>query len=143
MTHQDYFRKYRLSLAQYAEILVAQAFDGKKTADGYRGFDVENAKINGRRGRIEVKSKWTKTPGGKATVIHCKENKRAMTHLAVVLVEPDNHEVNEAWLITKTQAFGLRRRKTKSRYINVKELSEFRLKTDITRKLNTVAKSRI
>jgi hypothetical protein len=139
MTHQNYFKEYHLSLAQYAEILVAKAFHGNKSAVGYHGFDVANARINGRRCQIEVKSKWNVA---EATVIHCSESKQLMTHLAVVFVGED-YTLEEAWLITKKQAFTMRREKTKSKYINVKDLRKFEDKMDILAKLNLVANAKI
>src|SRR5437763_909541 len=93
-THRDYFRTYRLSAAQYGELLVAQLFDGDKLGDSQRCYDVEapvdalkrvlNAtgvddtsslwpKTNDAV-RIEVRSKLSRTPAGKATVVQCKDS---------------------------------------------------------------------
>ena len=94
MTHQEYFKKYEVSVEQYGVLLVRLAFLGKGTRHGNKGYDVAHARIDGQKQcRIEVKSKVTETEAGKANVIHCNENKflggtKGMTHLVVVLVNP-------------------------------------------------------
>jgi hypothetical protein len=112
-THRQYFRRYRLSAAQYGEILVAEAFHGRKLGDSQPCYDVvTNAgKIaDALRGagvhfdvssdrqaevRIQVRSKLSESRSGKASVVHCKAtdlegSKRhaGMTHLVVILVHP-------------------------------------------------------
>jgi hypothetical protein len=126
ITHEEYFRKYRLSVEQYGELLVALAFHGKKMPDHQKGYDVA-ASIDGKAARIEVKSKFAETRTGRATVVHCSDNKLkrgGMTHLAVILVEhcEGRSSVKEAWSLTKEQAAKLRRRNTKAKYINVNDL---------------------
>lgn len=143
MTHKDYFREYKISIEQYGVLLVALAFDGKNTQHGNKGFDIYDAKISDNPCRIEVKSKITQSLTGKATVIHCNDNKfnkKGMTHLAVVLINPDSYEVAEAWLITKNKVRTLRS-KTESKYIPVKKVREHKGKgkIDITRKLKEIS----
>jgi hypothetical protein len=109
-SHRYYFRRYQLNAAQYGEILVAEAFHGRKMGDAQRGYDiltpqasfVDALRSAGLRPeqilfaglsteiRIQVRSKLAETPaGGKASVLHCKESDlHAMTHLAFVLVHP-------------------------------------------------------
>jgi hypothetical protein len=97
-THRKYFERFRLNVEQYGEILIAQAFHGKKMGDAEPCFDVETTKqkmiaslkaariskqdsracLNGLHDetvRIEVKSKLWSTPGGRAYVIHVNDNK--------------------------------------------------------------------
>ncbi|MGH7176836.1 MAG: hypothetical protein ACREJC_05590 [Tepidisphaeraceae bacterium] len=108
-THRLYFRRYQLNVAQYGEILIAEAFQGKKMGDSQLGYDIlvskgafrnalRNAGLNlelmrtspfNDEIRIQVKSKLNETPHGKATVVHCTDsNLKAMTNLAVVLAHP-------------------------------------------------------
>jgi hypothetical protein len=117
-SHYDYFRKYKLNVEQYGEILVAQAFKGKKKGDAQHGYDILIDKaskvisklqdtVTGKKKiksffpypnklvRIEVKSKLSITNAGKASVVHCSKTKLAdkrakegMTHLAIVIVQP-------------------------------------------------------
>jgi hypothetical protein len=121
ITHQDYFRKYKLCAEQYGEILVNLLFRGTKMPDNHKGYDV-SAQIDGKPARIEVKSKVAKG----ATVVHCGANKFGrgrMTHLVVVLVDNDkNFSVTEAWLLSRKHALKLRRMETQSKYINVPHL---------------------
>jgi hypothetical protein len=116
-THRQYFRQFRLNVEQYAEILIAQAFDGKKEGDAQPCYDVEasaekiinrllDAGIPGgavdsclravKDGsvRVEVKAKLARTPTCRAHVIHCRDHKlegvrdhRPATHFAVVLFD--------------------------------------------------------
>lgn len=140
MTHREYFTKYHLSVQEYGEILVALVFEVKKEPSGTKGYDVK-ASISGQEARIEVKSKLARTRTGKATVVHCHNNKfakGAMTHLAVVLVD-DYGKVVEAWLVTRDDAQRLRRQNTKSKYINVNQLRGFAGKQNITSKLDEAA----
>jgi len=142
MTHRDYFKEHGVSIEQYGVLLVSLAFGGTNTPHGNKGFDVDKAIINGKPDcRIEVKSKVTHGVG-KASVIHCNENKftpSGMTHLAVVLVDPDSYAVADAWLITTEQAKTLRRPNIKTRYISVNDLRNFTQKTDITSILKAIA----
>ena len=108
-SHRDYFRRYQLNVAQYGEIVVAEAFLGKKMGDAQPGYDIVTSKaafidalqragIGAERMttfnlnediRIQVKSKLNETPSGKASVVHCQDsNLEAMTHLAILLVHP-------------------------------------------------------
>lgn len=150
-THQHYFRRFRLNVEQYGEILVAHVFDGTKMGDAQPCFDIQASEQTVRRQlladgaepevvarcflecvggeiRIEVKSKLARTPGGRASVIHCSDNKvkgvrswRPATHFAVILFEPDG-SVARAWLVPAQIAQRLRRIQTKSRYIPVSSL---------------------
>jgi len=113
MTHRQYFRRYRLSAAQYGEILVAEAFRGQKLGDSQPCYDVLTsaaALVDALHGagvpysalsgpeaevRIQVRSKLSESRSGRASVVHCKTtdlegSKRhaAMTHLVVILVHP-------------------------------------------------------
>jgi hypothetical protein len=162
LTHRDYFRRFRLSVEQYGEILVAAAFRGEKMGDSQRGFDVristtdfievlKGAMINagqavvekmvspsfGDEIRLEVKSKVSKTnSGGVAYVVHCNESKfedrtskngiqkLAMTHLAVIIVNPasrlesesdEKGTIQHAWLMTREMAADLRKMKSQSK----------------------------
>lgn len=113
-THRHYFQRYRLSVAQYGEILVAQAFCGKKMGDTQRSYDIvtSNAVFNAALKsvstdnpflpcsdstediRIQVRSKLDGTAYYKASVVHCKEGDLVdggMTHLVIVLVHPCPH----------------------------------------------------
>jgi hypothetical protein len=163
ITHEQYFRNHNLSVGQYGELLVKLAFHGKKMADNYKGYDVKG-KIAGKPARIEVKSKLAETPTGRATVVHCgdsKFGKEDMTHLVVILVKPckkhtpvmeewpsarscrvscscEVPSVEEAWLLSTQQADDLRRRRTKSKYINVNDLGEFK---SIKNRLQKAARS--
>ena len=108
-THRHYFRRYQLNVAQYGEILIADAFQGRKLGDGQRGYDIVTSKgafidvlrragigaettpatTLGEEIRIQVKSKLHETTTGKANVVHCKDTDlNAMTHLAIILVHP-------------------------------------------------------
>lgn len=142
MTHREYFKKYRISIEQFGVILVCLEFQGKNTAHGNKGFDVAEAIINGKPNcRIEVKSKVHEGVG-KANVVHCGENKflpGGMTHLAVVLVDPEKYEVTEAWLITTDLAKTLKRMETKSKYINVNDVRNHPYGINITNELNIKA----
>jgi hypothetical protein len=148
-THRAYFKQYRLNVEQYGEILIAHAFRGEKKGDAQPCYDVEAAAKNVRLGlleagaapplidsclssskggtvRIEVKCKLAHTPGGKATVIHCRNKLRgvrhhlAATHFAVVLFDGEgNGTAEEAWFFTSGVAEQLQRKDTKSGYIPV------------------------
>src|SRR5690348_15031762 len=104
LTHRAYYRRFQLNAAQYGEILVAGAFQGRKMGDTQRGYDIlvnrerfrdalQEAGLNsgpmlvsvsGQDVRIQVKSKLLKTSSGNASVVHCKSGDlEAMTHLAV------------------------------------------------------------
>jgi uncharacterized protein (DUF433 family) len=140
-THRQYFQTYKLSAAQYGEILVAQAVDGEKKGDAQPCYDVRadaggvrrlleraNADAHSpvwpREGevRIQVRSKLTLTPSGTATVVHCRDNDfKEMIHLAVVLVHPDG-TIENAWLMTSDTAARLRKKKGATQYIRVSQL---------------------
>lgn len=149
MTHRLYFRSYKLSAAQYGEILIATAVDGEKMGDTQRCYDVRaDAKgfkhLLGRTEvdatsplwrlegevRIQVWSKLTHTPGGTASVIHCKKSDfELMTHLAVVLIHPGGKDnaplqgtIVDAWLMTSDAAAELRKKKGATDYIRVSQL---------------------
>ena len=88
----------------------------------FRSFSTHAARTT----RIEVKCKLARTPGGKATVIHCRNKLRgvrshlAATHFAVVLFDGEgNGTAEEAWFFTSGVAEQLRRKDTKSGYIPV------------------------
>jgi uncharacterized protein (DUF433 family) len=149
-THRDYFRKYQLSAAQYGEILVAQVFRGQKLGDSQRCYDVEAGADSLRQVlravgadegsplwpqtdeciRVEVKSKLSRTPGGVASVVHCNDFKfDGMTHLAVVLIEPNGGSdlgaegrIADAWLLTRDTAAKLRPKPGVEQYIRVSQL---------------------
>ena len=116
-SHREYFRRYKLNVEQYGEILVAQALGGEKMGDAQPGYDIlvdraQVIKILQRAGtakkqvksffeiptknvRIEVKSKLSTTKTGQADVVHCGKTKfdgargkEGMTHLAIVIVHP-------------------------------------------------------
>jgi len=111
-SHREYFRRYKLNVEQYGEILVAQALGGEKMGDAQPGYDVRvrrsafikvlqkaRTKLGLPRRdeeiRIEVKSKLSTMKSGKATVVHCGDTKfdgargeEGMTHLAIVIVHP-------------------------------------------------------
>ncbi len=87
--------------------------------------------------RIEVKSKLRFAESGEASVIHCSDTKlndltrgegtkaktfRAMTHLAVVLVEPETFEIAGAWLLTHAAVIRLRKDATASKYVPVESV---------------------
>ena len=94
-SHRKYFRRYKLNVEQYGEILVAQAFQGKKMGDAQRGYDIGVSKKHFKEAlqkagadvkqirrflpkpdeeiRIEVKSKLM--PTSEATVVHCGRTK--------------------------------------------------------------------
>ena len=40
-THQDYFKRFRLNVEQYGEILIAHVFDGTKMGDAQPCYDIE------------------------------------------------------------------------------------------------------
>jgi hypothetical protein len=83
-THRQYFRRYRLSAAQYGEILVAEAFAGQKLGDSQPCYDVlttdgklaaalqaagVSCAIPAHRGaevRIQVRSKLSESRSGRA-----------------------------------------------------------------------------
>lgn len=91
-THRRYFERFSLSVAQYGEILVAQAFGGEKRGDAQPCYDVaagRNQFATALKGagidaqpllsgvpdgdlRIQVRSKLSHTRSGQATVVHCK-----------------------------------------------------------------------
>jgi len=152
-THRDYFRQFSLNVEQYGEILIAQVFNGTKKGDAQPCYDVETSDYNMRLGllaagisqgtvesclsglkdgvvRIEVKSKLAQTLAGRATVIHCSDNKidgarthHPATHFAVVLFDGAGNGIAEhAWLFSNEIARQLRRMETKSRYISVSSL---------------------
>jgi hypothetical protein len=93
--HRDYFRRFRLNVEQYGEILVAHAFRALKLGDEQIGFDVRVPRAEFVRTlraagidaeqlidcgeasevRIEVKSKLSNTRSGPAEVVHCGETK--------------------------------------------------------------------
>lgn len=162
--HQEYFVRFQLNVEQYGEILAAQAFGGRKCGDDQPSYDVEvtnavaqeNLKSLGVDGpeahrvlgpdhmlRIEVKSKLSLTNSGKATVIHCSDNKfygvrRAnrehspMTHLLFIKVAPQSiaeesnplaGQIEAAWLMSRAQAAELRcRGKSTVKYIGVADV---------------------
>jgi hypothetical protein len=127
-THRQYFRRYRLSAAQYGEILVAEAFGGQKLGDSQPCYDVLTTEeklaavleaaggsygVPADRGAevlIQVRSKLSESRSGKASVVHCKtsdlEGSRrhsGMTHLVVVLLHP-------GWCrVTRRRSYGARR----------------------------------
>jgi hypothetical protein len=154
MTHEGYFDKYCLSVEQYGEILVKVAFRGTKMPDNYKGFDIE-AMIKRKPARIEVKSKIANSSNSKPSVIHCNDNKvgsNGMTHFVVILInrkangKRSESSVQQALLLSKERAESLRRTKTKSKYINVRELKKEANKKltdikDITDELRKVAQS--
>ncbi len=100
-THREYFTRFRLNVAQYGEILIAQVFQGEKMGDSQRCYDVETSyeKIRANFAahgtvqeivksclsifrcvgdgniRIEVKSKLERTSSGTASVIMCNDGK--------------------------------------------------------------------
>jgi uncharacterized protein (DUF433 family) len=149
-THRDYFRRYQLSAAQYGEILVAQVFGGQKLGDSQRCYDVEASADSLRQVlraagadegstlwphtddavRVEVKSKLSRTPSGLATVVHCNDSKfDGMTHLAVVVIEPNDGSesgeegrIADAWLLTRDAAAKLRPKPGTEQYIGVSQL---------------------
>jgi hypothetical protein len=108
-TPRHYVRRYQLNVAQYGEILIAEAFHGRKLGDGQRGYHIATSKeafidalhiagidaetptpsrLTGQI-HIQVKSKLNQTASGRATGVLCKDTDlEAMTHLAVVLVHP-------------------------------------------------------
>jgi hypothetical protein len=51
-THRRYFERFSLSVAQYGEILVAQAFGGEKRGDGQPCYDVAVGRNQSRRGVV-------------------------------------------------------------------------------------------
>jgi hypothetical protein len=93
-THRHYFRTYKLSPAQYGEILVAAAVSGEKKGDAQPCYDVladaaglrvllKKSNVDPEspawphheeKVRIQVRSKLTHTPAGKPSVIQCKES---------------------------------------------------------------------
>lgn len=153
-THRAYFKKFRLNVEQYGEILVAQAFHGEKKGDAQPCYDVEATHSDLRIGlqeagasplaiesclachsedaiRIEVKCKLARTASGKANVIHCHNKLKgvrrhfAATHFAVVLFDGDgNGTVEEAWFFAANIAEQLQRKATKSGYIPVPALRD-------------------
>ncbi len=124
-THRQYFRQFRLNVEQYGEILIAQAFGGRKEGDAQPCYDVEAPEVNirsrllnagipndtvdaclktlaGTPARIEVKSKLARTPAGHAHVIHCRDSKlegvrghRPATHFAVLLFDGEAEGIAE------------------------------------------------
>lgn len=93
-SHRDYFRRYRLNVEQYGEIVVAEAFGGEKMGDSQPGYDIRigvAAFLNALRAAgidtarmvldqrqeicVEVKSKLSRTSTGNARVVHCSESK--------------------------------------------------------------------
>lgn len=154
MTHEDYFDKYGLSIEQYGEILVKLAFHGTKMPDNYKGFDIK-ATIKRKSARIEVKSKLANSSNSKPSVIHCNDNKvglNGMTHLVVILInrkanrKRSESSVEQGLQLSKEQAARLRRIKTKSKYINLRQLKKEASKKsadikDITEKLRKAAQS--
>ncbi|MCX7174446.1 MAG: hypothetical protein NT159_11105 [Proteobacteria bacterium] len=179
-THREYFRRFSLNVEQYGEILIAQVFDGTKKGDAQPCYDVEASEhdichrllatgvsqetvercLSGLKDgvvRIEVKSKLEQAPAGKASVIHCSDNKidgvekrnhRPATHFAVILFGVGERKgiAERAWLFSNEVARGLRQMETKSRYIPVSLLErEFRngLKAiiDISSIINEAASS--
>jgi hypothetical protein len=84
---------------------------------------------------IQVKAKLNEAPSGKASVVHCPDsNLRAMTHLAIVLVDPgarvehgdpaEEGLIVHAWLMTRDRASELRFKKGQEQYINVNKLKK-------------------
>src|SRR5262245_30546275 len=128
-THRQYFRKFSLNVEQYGEILIAQAFSGKKMGDAQPCYDVaaleENIRdrlldagnprelveaclspVKGATARIEVKSKVARTLRSRASVIHCRDHKLegvrghgAATHFAVILFD-DKGAAEHAWFFS-------------------------------------------
>ena len=94
-SHRDYFRRFRLNVEQYGEILAAHAFLGKKMGDEQVGYDILTTRTATREllhkhgiptdslffgedsdeVRIEVKSKLSSTVSGTAEVVHCTNAK--------------------------------------------------------------------
>ena len=144
LTHRQYFQTYKLSVAQYGEILVAQAVAGEKRGDTQPCYDVladaaQLGDLLSRAGvdrtspvwpapetevRIQVRSKLRNTPSGTATVVHCKETDlQGMTHLAVILVSPADGTIAHAWLMTSEAAARLRKKdEGRIQYIRVSQL---------------------
>ena len=141
-TLRDFFRRYRLSVEQYGEILVAELLNGVKMGDVQPAYDVYTTPERMEQGdcpirdkivpengevRVEVKSKATITSGGKATVVNVGKVKMGgvrrhppMTHMLVVLVEPEGERegnIAEAWLLDLE--FVLGHRQGESQYLNV------------------------
>ncbi len=76
ITHREYFMKHKISVEQYAVLLVRLAFGGENTLQVNKGFDIDNSTIEEKRNcRIEVKSKVSFGPSGKASLFHCNDNK--------------------------------------------------------------------
>ena len=153
-SYREHFRRLPLNVHQYGEIVVTKAFRGEKKGDSQHGYDIETSKAEficalQRAGMgaeqlamfdlkekilIEVKSKLNETSSGKANVVHCGDSKMAMTHLAVVLVNPGSrvkhgnpaHEglIVHAWLMTRSKAFNLRPKPGKEQYIRVNQIKE-------------------
>jgi hypothetical protein len=88
--------------------------------------------LHGGTVRIEVKSKLSHTPTGVANVIHCSDNKLfgvgnypPATHLAVILIsDPENGKIVNAWIFSRKVAEGLRTQDTKSHYISVSSVKQ-------------------
>lgn len=145
-SHRAYFQRYRLNVEQYGEILVADAFRGKKLGDGQPCYDVECGAQEVRQSLmgvadlnlvnecvpngvddtvlIEVKAKVTRG----ASVVHCHNNKiegarsfKGATHFAVILFD-EQGVAAPAWLFPSAVARALRREQTKSRHILVSSL---------------------
>jgi hypothetical protein len=151
MTHRRYFQLSRLSVAQYGEILVAQALAGTKLGDAQPCYDVlvpwerfvdairtvhpEAASwpAPSTDARLQVRSKLNKTGSGVARVVQCKETDfKEMTHLIVVLVDAgarteggvmdDEGRIEHAWVISAESARRLRQKPGKVQYIAVRDL---------------------
>ena len=141
-TLRDFFQRYKLSIEQYGEILAAELLNGVKMGDAQPGYDIHTTLERMEQGgcpildkivtdpnddvRVEVKSKAAETSGGKANVVKVGEVKMGgarghppMTHMLVVLVEPEDGDITEAWILDLVFVLGNRRSESKSQYLNV------------------------
>ena len=140
-TLRDFFLRYKISVEQYGEILAAELLNGCKLGDSQPAYDIHTTQermtesdcpirdiIVSDNGdvRVEVKSKFTETSGGKATVVNVGKVKMAgvrhhlpMTHMIVVLVESigERGNIAEAWLLDLD--FVRSHRQGKTEYLNV------------------------
>lgn len=154
-THQEYFKRFHLNVEQYGEILVAHVFNGMKLGDAQPCYDIETSGQKVRQRllaegaspeavdrclsgsgcapvRIEVKSKLAHTPSGRASVIHCSDNKingarsyQPATHFVVILFDGEGSgTAAHAWFFPREIAQQLRQLQTKSQYIPVSLLKK-------------------
>jgi hypothetical protein len=186
-SHRDYFRRYKLNVEQYGEILVAEAFHGDKMGDVQPGYDIRVCNAAFEKAlrtvgidppktamdetdgiRIEVKSKLSRTGGGRASVVHCNDCKLdgrlskkgiqrlGMTHLAIIIVDPgsradgDPHQnegrIENAWLLSAKKAREMRRKDCKTQCIYIQQLRNECSSEDffeITRLLNRAANEQV